>query len=194
VSSDRTDRGPGVLTGDGVTLRTFERRDVEHARRWLDDAEFRALIGATSPLTKAEADEWFERVENDRSRRWYAVVRNEDASVVGEAGLLRISPEWRTADASIMIGERDARGQGVGTEAGRVLLQLAFDRMGLHRLAIGVVGFNEGALRFWERLGFRREGVQRDGYLLDGAFHDFVMMSLLEEEWRSAREMDSRAA
>jgi RimJ/RimL family protein N-acetyltransferase len=58
----------------------------------------------------------------------------------------------------------------------------------MHRVAIGVVGFNEGALRFWERLGFRKEGMQRDGYYVDGCFHDFVMMSLLKEEYRKARE------
>ena len=72
----------------------------------------------------------------------------------------------------------------VAKVAARLLVDRAFSGLGLHRLSVGVVDFNEGALRFWERLGFRREGVQRDGYLVDGAFHDFVMMSLLEGERR----------
>jgi len=33
-----------------------------------------------------------------------------------------------------------------------------------------------------------RQGVQRDGYLLEGKFHDFVMMSLLEDRWREVRD------
>ncbi len=28
------------------------------------------------------------------------------------------------------------------------------------------------------------EGVQRDGYFYDHAYHDFVMLSILEEEFR----------
>jgi RimJ/RimL family protein N-acetyltransferase len=86
---------------------------------------------------------------------------------------------------TVIVGERDRRGNGHGSEAGRLLLDLAFNYLGLHRVAIGVVGFNERALSFWRRLGFREEGRQRDGYFHDGAFHDFVMMSVLEEEWRS---------
>ena len=31
------------------------------------------------------------------------------------------------------------------------------------------------------------EGVQRDGYLVDGEFHEFVLMSILEDEWRATR-------
>jgi hypothetical protein len=29
--------------------------------------------------------------------------------------------------------------------------------------------------------------VQREGYFHDGAFHDFVMMSMLEDDWRARR-------
>jgi len=181
-------RAPRFLIGKRVTLRRFEHGDIEHVRRWMDDAELRAQIGATSPLGAEEAETWFEGVENDASRAWYAVVRDDDDAVVGEAGLLRMWPEWRTTDVSIIIGERDARGRGLGRDVGRVLLDFAFEYMGFHRAAIGVVGFNEPAIRFWESLGFEREGVQRDGYLLDGKFHDFVMMSLLEDRWREVRD------
>ena len=173
--------------GERVTLRRFERDDVPTVRRWYDDSELRAQIGATAPMTEEEAYAWFERADAEPDRIWYAVVRDEDDAVIGEAGLLRMMPEWRTTDMSIIIGERDARGQGHGTEVGRLLLDFAFEYMGFHRVAIGVVGFHDEALRFWENLGFRREGVQRDGYLVDGEFHEFVMMSILEDEWRAMR-------
>ncbi len=172
--------------GKRVTLRRFERSDLSHMRRWLADPGLRAQIGATAPMSEREANEWFARMEDDPARLWYAIVSDEDESVIGEAGLLRMFPEWGTTDMSIIIGEKDARGRGHGTETGRLLLDLAFDYMGFHRVAIGVVGFHEQALRFWERLGFRREGVQRDGYVVDGEFHDFIMMSVLEDEWRAA--------
>ena len=173
--------------GERVTLRRIELDDIPHVRRWYDDPELRAQIGATEPMTETAAAEWFERVVADANRIWYVVVRDEDDAVIGEAGLLRIFPEWRTTDMTVIIGERDARGHGYGSEVGRLLLDFAFDYMGLHRVAIGVVGFHEEALRFWENLGFVREGVQRDGYMLNGEFHDFVMMSILEDEWRARR-------
>lgn len=176
--------GPRFIIGEHVTLRRIERDDLPHIRRWLDDPELRNQIGARAPLSEADAEEWFNRVVNDPTRAWYVIVAGEDDRVIGEAGLLRMDPAWRTTDMTVIIGEPDARGKGYGTEVGQILLDFAFQYMGFHRVAIGVVGFHEDALRFWERLGFRREGVQREGYFLDGAFHDFVMMSTLEDEWR----------
>jgi len=176
--------GPRFIMGTGVTLRRLELDDLAHIRRWLEDPELRALIGATAPMSEEDADKWFGLVDSDMSRMWFAVVSDEDDRVIGEAGLLRLSPEWRTTDMTVIIGEAGDRGRGHGTEAGRLLLDLAFNYLGLHRVAIGVVGFNEAALSFWKRLGFREEGLQRDGYFHDGAFHDFVMMCILEGEWR----------
>jgi diamine N-acetyltransferase len=187
MGDEPTRSGPRFIIGERVTLRRIERDDLPLVRRWLDDPELRGQIGARSPLSEAEAEEWFERVASDPTRAWYVIVEDQHDRVVGEAGLLRMDPEWRTTDMTVIVGEPDAREKGYGTEAGRLLLDFAFQYMGFHRVAIGVVGFHEDALRFWERLGFRREGVQRDGYFLDGAFHDFVMMSILEDEWRAGQ-------
>ncbi|MBN2564788.1 MAG: GNAT family N-acetyltransferase [Candidatus Eisenbacteria bacterium] len=187
ASSDN--RGPRFIMGRGLTLRRLERVDLPHIRRWLGDSELRGEIGATAPMSEGDAEEWFERTRSDPRRVWYVIVLDEGDRVIGEAGLLRISPEWRTTDMTVIIGDPAERGKGYGSEVGRLILDLAFNYYGLHRVAIGVVGFNEAALRFWKRLGFREEGVQRDGYFHGGRFHDFVMMSILEAEWAdSARE------
>ncbi|MDQ7793098.1 MAG: GNAT family protein [bacterium] len=69
-----------------------------------------------------------------------------------------------------------------------LLVDWAFGALNLHRLAVGVVALNTSALLLWEKVGFRREGVWRDGYFCKHEFNDFVIMSLLEDEFRSARE------
>jgi len=176
--------GPRLLMGEHVYLRRMERTDLPHIYRWLSDAELCGLIGHSGVSSVDEVEAWFERVSTDPTRRWYAVVTSDGDRVIGEAGLLRLNDGWRTTDMSIIIGERDDWRRGFGTEVGRILLDFAFNYCGVHRVAIGVVGFHEPALRFWEKLGFSREGVQRDGYLHGGEFHDFVMMSILEGEWR----------
>jgi RimJ/RimL family protein N-acetyltransferase len=55
-----------------------------------------------------------------------------------------------------------------------------------------VVGFNEKAIRFYEKVGFREEGRQRDGYYCGHAYHDFVMMSILEDEFRQLHRAKDR--
>ena len=109
---------------------------------------------------------------------------NENQRVIGDAGLLRIFHSWHTTDMGVVIGEKDMWGKGYGTEAGRRLLQFAFDKLGFHRVAVGVVGFNTRALRFWTGLGFQQEGIARESHYCDGQYSDFIMMSILEDEYR----------
>lgn len=175
------------LIGERLYLRPPEHSDLACVRRWANDPEIRRVTGEVLPMTSSEADAFWERIHSDRDRVWFTVVLKEGDRVIGEAGLLRMFHPWRTTDLSIILGEKDTWGQGYGTEAINLLLDYAFGYFGFHRVSIGVVGFNERALRFYEKIGFRQEGIQRDGYFYDHAFHDFVMMSILEDEFRARR-------
>jgi RimJ/RimL family protein N-acetyltransferase len=178
---------PGFLIGELVYLRPVEQGDLVHIQRWANDPELRRLTGEVKPMTPAGAEAFLEKVYNDADRVWFIVATKASDAPIGEAGLLRMFPPWRTTDLTIIIGEKDARGKGYGREAINLLLDYAFGYLNFHRVAVGVVGFNTEALRFYETAGFRREGVQRDGYYHGHEYHDFVMMSILEDEFRALR-------
>jgi RimJ/RimL family protein N-acetyltransferase len=183
-SEERSGTRPTALTGRRVCLRPVAREDLVQLRRWLEDAEIRGLIGEVAPTSKVDSQRFLEKVRADTERAWFMVVVKENNKVIGEAGLLRMDRAWRTTDVSVIIWDRDEWAKGYGTETVLLLLNHAFEYLGFHRAAIGVVSFNEKALRFWEKIGFRKEGIQRDGYYYDGRYHDFVMMSILEDEFR----------
>lgn len=172
-----------TLSGEHVFLRQITQEDSHLISKWSSDPEIMRLAGMTKPMPPEDAENHVRNIIDDESRLWFIVVLKENGQAVGETGLLRIYRPWRTADMTVIIGEKDARRKGYGTEAGRLLMDYAFKTLGLHRLAIGVVGFNKHALDFWRGLGFKEEGVQRDGYFCDDEFHDFVMMSILSGEY-----------
>jgi diamine N-acetyltransferase len=165
-------------------LRALRKKDLVYLRKWSEDTEIRGLIGEVASMSKADCDKFLEEVRADKRRAWFMVTTRENSKVIGEAGLLRMDPVWRSTDVSVIIGEKEQWGKGYGTETILLLLDYAFRHLSFHRAAIGVVGFNERALRFWGRVGFKKEGVQRDGYYYDGKYYDFVMMSILEDEFR----------
>ena len=172
------------LVGQRLYLRPLEEDDLVCVRKWANDPEIRRLTGEVTPMSQAGAAEFLERVRSDKDRLWFVVVLKEGDRAIGEAGLLRMFHPWRTTDLSLIIGEKDAWGKGYGREAIQLLLDYAFGCLGFHRVVVGVVGFNERAIRFYEKVGFRREGVQRDGYYYNHEYHDFIMMSILEHEFR----------
>ena len=182
----------GFLIGKRVYLRALEKEDLICIQKWSNDPEIRKLTGEVASMGQADADKFLERVYNDNTREWFVIIIKENEQLIGEAGLLRMFHAWRTTDISIIIGEKDAWGKGYGTEAILLLLYYAFRRLNFHRVAIGVVGFNEKAIRFWEKVGFKKEGIQRDGYYYKYKYHDFVMMSILEGEFRELHGGNSR--
>jgi RimJ/RimL family protein N-acetyltransferase len=165
-------------------LRPQEKEDLPDIQKWANDPQIRPLTGEVRPMSATGAEEWSERVRNDRDRVWFVVALKENDQLIGEAGLLRMFPDWRTTDLSLILGEKDAWGKGYGTEAILLLLDYAFGFLNFHRVSVGVVGFNERAIHFYKKVGFKQEGIQRDGYYYNHGYHDFIMMSILEDEFR----------
>lgn len=170
-----------------MLLRPLERSDLPSLVRWNNDPEIRSLTGEAYPSSLENTQAWFDRIKEDPSRVWFIIEERETGAPIGECGLLRIFPAWRTTDLTIIIGDQTCHGKGYGTEAITLLMDYAFGALALHRISIGVVGFNQRALAFYEKVGFQREGVQRDGYFYQHHFSDFIMMSILEEEFRALK-------
>jgi RimJ/RimL family protein N-acetyltransferase len=174
---------PLILEGERVVLRPLEEGDIKFLHRWGSDSEIMALTGDVEPMSLEGARAFYDKVQIEDNRLWFTVVVKDGDRPIGEAGLLRMFKPWHTTDLTMIIGEKDAWGKGYGTEAIRLLLDYTFQELNFHRVAVGVVGFNERALRFYEKIGFKKEGIQRDGYYIEGKYSDFIMMSILREEY-----------
>lgn len=179
------------LRGNRVYLRPLERADLPLLHQWVNDDEIRGLTGEVMPTSLAGMEAFFEKVQTDSNRVWFVIVLKENDRVIGEAGLLRMFHPWRTTDLSIILGDKTCWAKGYGTEALDLLLDYAFGYLNFHRVAVGVVASNERAIRFYEKAGFKKEGVEREGYYYNHAYQDFVMMSILEDEFRELHRQRS---
>jgi aminoglycoside 6'-N-acetyltransferase len=76
------------------------------------------------------------------------------------------------------------QGGGLGKEAIRVLARYLFEERGHHRLTIDPAAENAGAIRAYERVGFRAVGIMRKYERgPDGVWRDGLLMDMLEEEF-----------
>ena len=87
-----------------------------------------------------------------------------------------------------MIGDKQYWNRGYGSDAMRVLLRLAFDKLNLHRIWLHVYDYNPRAIASYEKCGFKREGVLREQRFYGGKHHDIVVMGILEDEYRAIAE------
>ena len=78
-------------------------------------------------------------------------------------------------------------GAGFGTDAQRVLLRFAFNAVGLNRVWLTAYASNPRAMRSYEKLGFRHEGLMRQSWRGPNGLEDSVLMAILRDEWEAAQ-------
>ena len=172
------------LMGERIYLRPLDPCDLEQCLRWINDPVLRVNLGRHRPMGRVMETEWLAGQYKGESELSFAVVLIDGDRHIGNVGLHGIDWKNRLAEFGILIGEPDAWDQGYGTEAGRLMLAHGFDEIGLHRIMLRVFPFNERAIRVYEKLGFQQEGRLRESLFRGGAFHDTLLMSMLEYEWR----------
>ena len=112
-----------------------------------------------------------------------AIDRGSDEAFVGWCSLTRWNPDFRSAALTYCLGE-DAWGHGYATEAGRALLQWAFDTLDLNRVQAEADTRNLASAHVLEKLGFVREGTLREDCVVNGDVSDSWVYGLLRREWR----------
>ena len=183
-----SDRGtmsePTVIAGEHVYLRPVSRADATPAYvGWLNDPETtRFMEPRRDQATLASVREYIDNVSSRDDAVFLAICLNGDDRHVGNVKLEPIDRRHRSAILGIMIGDRTARGRGIGTEATTLACRYAFETLGLHRVALGVTVDNLPAIRCYENVGFKREGKQRDAVRRGDTFIDSLWMAILEHE------------
>ena len=179
---------PRTVEGTRVVLRHHRLDDLPHVRRWYRDPELARLTRyAVQPMTDDEVDRFFHARLMSPESVAYAIEIRESARLVGLTTFSNLDPDNGSVLFHITIGEPDAWGQGYGTEATGLMLQLAFERIGLHRVGLSVFSFNERAIRSYRKSGFQLEGRAREAIMRGGERFDELTMSVLAQEWRANR-------
>lgn len=152
--------------------RLFDWRAEPDVARWMSDAD----------VSGREAHRaWFDQLRSDPDLRGWMIQSNGRPS--GLLTLTGLAGHHRRAAWNWFIGDREARGRGVGRAAQVLGLDQAFGVLGLHKVWAEVMADNDAAMKLQTGAGFRREGYLRGHVLKDGEPRDVVMLGILAEEW-----------
>ena len=177
-------KGLRVIRADRLYLRSIERDDLQRCQDWMNDEELTSTLAQRFPVSLAREADWVERATRgqDASELHFAICLAQGDRHVGNCGLAAIDRDNRTATLGIFIGEKDCRGQGFGEEAVRALCRFAFGEMSLRKIRLDVQVANASAIKTYERVGFRKEGVLRQEVFRKGRALDVLRMGLLDTE------------
>jgi RimJ/RimL family protein N-acetyltransferase len=112
------------------------------------------------------------------------IFRNADDLLIGTCSLFKFDESNRRAEIGYGIAPECWR-QGFMTEAVGALVRYAFNELKLHRLEADIDPRNTASARSLEKLGFVREGLLRERWLVAGEVSDSALYGLLSREFAS---------
>jgi RimJ/RimL family protein N-acetyltransferase len=175
-----------TLTGEMLVLRPIGPQDADAMWEVASDPESRRLAGMSAEPTREDVARWTAGVAAADGRIDLAVTTTGSDEYLGEIVLDAI--DRHVGSANLRLTMRPAyRGRGYGTEAIELVLGMAFDGLGLHRVGLVLPAINTRAKSLYENLGFRVEGRLRDAFRDGDGWTDGLVMGLLEDEYRAGQ-------
>lgn len=164
-----------------VQVRKFEEKDVPLKVKWINDTSNNQYLHYDLPLTLENTFRWFNRIKDD-ARRFDATILYESMPV-GIIGLLSIDSVNRKAEFYITLGEVSYKGKGIAEKASKLLINYAFEELGLNKLYLYTEEQNLRAQKLFEKIGFLKEGLLRQDLFIKNEYKNRFSMSILKDEY-----------
>ena len=184
--------GELVLSTDRLVLRPLETTDVDVLWPDIADPEISRLMAwdahSTREQTVAFVDNEIARRESGRGVTWAILYGGQFCGLVSLIGILRTHRvlTYNQAELAYWTSRAHQR-RGFMTEAGRRVLDFAFQDVGLHKVRVSHFAENKASCALIQRLGFRYVGTQLEEFNKASVWHDHMTYELLAKEYAPLR-------
>ena len=193
VSSDWREQLP-TLKGQQVVLRELRMSDAPSLFAMLTTEEVSRFI--SPPPTTVEGFErfiaWTLRQRTAGAYACFAVTVKGFDTAIGIFQVRELEPGFRTAEWGFALGS-PFWGTGVFADSAELVLEFAFETLGVHRLEARAAvqnGRGNGAL---VKMGAVQEGILRKSLLKNGRYLDQALYAIIEDDYRAAKSTTSAA-
>ena len=166
---------------------TVDDVDAFHAYQSREDvARFMLFEPRSREEMAAKVTEWSSHtaLERDGDYLEIPVELRTDGRMIGHLYLSLRSVDHLTAEIGWGL-HPDFQGHGFAEEGARALLQLAFERMALHRVVAELDPRNDASVALCRRLGMREEAFFRQDMWFKGAWADTGVYAMLAGDFSS---------
>jgi [ribosomal protein S5]-alanine N-acetyltransferase len=176
-----------ILT-ERLLLRPVDVSDVELLWPDISDPEIAKQMAWSAHSDKAQTLEFLKgevtRYQSEKGITWAILM---DGAFCGIISVIAITRAHRAltfdrAELAYWIG-RKYQQRGVATEAARVVIRHAFQKLGLHKLVVSHHSGNMASQALIKRLGFRYVGTQIAEFRKDGVWYDHWLYEMLDREF-----------
>jgi len=173
-----------VLEGERIRLRPYREDDARAIFALYSDPDVTRYWSFPAWTRREQATDYLAArmaLETPAVYAW-ALAEREGDRLVGTTTFFSLSGPHKRAEVGYSLLP-SRQGRGLASEALRLALAHAFGPLGLERIEADVDPRNEASWRLLEKLGFRREGLLRNRWRVNGEVCDSYLYGLLREDY-----------
>ena len=168
--------------GKNYNIRLIDKSDVAFLIDLRNDLDVYENLGTHTFLNSILQDDFIASTSRSDKVK-YLIFENESCDKIG---LIRMT-EIDRINRSVCVGAdiyKEFRGNGLARAIYSAIFQIAFNIWGMNRVWLLVLESNKIAFELYKKVGFIEEGRQRNAVFKNGKFEDYILMGLLESEFR----------
>ncbi len=169
------------VVGEKIYLRPITMEDTDLVIKWRNDEKVVQNFIYRKPISREEHICWMEQKVATGKVVQFIICDKQTDKPLGVVYIQNIEEEHSKAEEGIFLGEEEAFGRGIGTEAAKLMIQYAFEVLGLHKLTARVLGFNMASRRMHESAGYEQEAYFKQELYLEGKFEDLIFYGILRD-------------
>jgi len=132
-----------------------------------------------------ETQEWLESTRQgwlNGDTYNFIIADPKNGTIFGGSGFVINSKQYRYGNLGYWV-RSSSRGKGIAGRAARLVTQFAFEKLGMLRVEIVVAEPNLTSLRVAEKLGAKREGLQRNRIRVGDKVYNAWMHSFIPQDF-----------
>jgi UDP-4-amino-4,6-dideoxy-N-acetyl-beta-L-altrosamine N-acetyltransferase len=164
-----------------IKLRQLEIFDAIYMLEWLNDPKVTSFLDVPKERKSIEAvHDFIIAAQKDIKNKHFAIC-DDDNVYLGTISLKNLDLKNKHAEYAIVLCSSQ-NGKGIASKATQLLIDNAKKELGLHKIYLNVLVFNERAIRLYEKSGFQRKGIFEQHILIGNKYQDLYYYEMLLEE------------
>ena len=174
-----------MLTVDNLCFRIPTIDDADSLCELKNNEKAAFLLGGIHHhYTLDEIKKWIDFHNTNPEEVLFVIEDTVARKIIGHVGLYKIDSVAKKTEFGILIADDDSRGKGYGTISTRLMVDYAFNTLGMHKVTAEVLSENLPSIAMFKKCGFSIDGRLRDDVYKNGRYYDVLSMSILSSEFK----------
>ncbi|AZT90939.1 N-acetyltransferase [Caldicellulosiruptor changbaiensis] len=173
-----------IAKGELVNIRELRWGDLKYIQKWSNDPEVAYWARGVKNAADTSIEEfrrWYRSRSSSTIKRF--IIETKDRKPIGSISYRDYDPINKVVVLGIHIGEKEYWGKGFGTDAIKAFVKYLFATLDINRIELDTFDDNIRAIKAYQKCGFKIEGVLREAKLIDGKFHDVIIMGMTRKDF-----------